>query len=83
MIIIKQLHQNAGPYFQQNIMTNSQCWPVFDPQMIGEPRLPGVVNENVSVTQSPTEPPIEIKSWIKYTFFLFNILITRVILSIY
>jgi hypothetical protein len=39
---------------------SSLCWPLFTPQMIGEPRLPGVVNVNVSVTQSPIEPPIEI-----------------------
>ena len=33
------------------------CCPVLNPQMTGDPMLPGLVTVKVSEVQSPTDPP--------------------------
>jgi hypothetical protein len=35
------------------------CWPVLNPQMIGDPSDPGEVSEKLSVVQSPKEEPVK------------------------
>ncbi len=34
------------------------CCPVFIPQIVGDPLLPGAERTNESVAQSPIEPPM-------------------------
>ena len=40
---------------------NLLCCPVLNPQIVGDPLLPGAVTTNWSMVQSPIEPPSEIE----------------------
>ena len=45
------------------------CWPVFVPQISGDPVLPGAVTVNESVTHCPIDPP-EMRSFTLQKTFL-------------
>ena len=46
-----------------NQMEHSLCWPVFVPQMTGDPLVPDAAILNRSVAQSPMAPPKVQKDW--------------------
>ena len=49
-----EIRHMAAYLFLYNVIL--LCWPVFVPQMTGDPQAPGEVMENWSVEQSPVPP---------------------------